>query len=495
MRRQLDEGRLKEFRRIFYPRSIAVAGVSRDSSKMGSLWAKALMESSFNGQVYPVNPSGGELLGARIYPDLRAIPGPLDLVISCIPRASVLDLLDDCAAKQVSAVHFFTAGFRETAEPEWVQVEEEMARRARKGGFRIIGPNCIGVSCPEHGTPYGASSVAGRPGQVGFISQSGGHAGKLMVVGLARGIGFSKIASIGNCCDLGSADFLEYMAVDPKTGAIGLYLEGPRDAQRLLQVMQAASARKPVVVWKGGATAAGAKAASSHTGAMRTSAVIWTAALKQAGALEVRGVDEMADVLLLLQRAAPIGKARLGLICGLTGDAESEARLAADAGAAFGIQVSSCLSATGRIAGLAGPGGRAQEAQPSPGRSAPEPAGTSKVDRFRVLQGLQRAMDLAGANRRLDVIAVYQDIDALVGLMDRETADSVASAILKASQAAGKPVIVVSPPGRLETDRLEVEGRLSEAGLPVYPSMPRAARAVAAVRQYYTRSAAGVALK
>ncbi len=477
MQYQLPESRLKEFEHIFYPRSIAVVGVSRDSAKMGSLWVKALMESSFEGRVYPVNPAGGELLGARIYPNLQAIPGPVDLVISCIPRAFVMDLLDDCAAKRVRGVHFFTAGFRETGEPEWIQVEEEMARRAGKGGFRIIGPNCIGLSCPEHKTPYGASSVVGRPGSVGFISQSGGHAQKLLVMGLTRGIGFSKIASIGNCCDLGSADFLEYMAVDPKTGPIGLYLEGPRDTRRLLQVMRATSARKPVVVWKGGATEAGAKAAGSHTGAMRTSAAVWTAALKQAGALEVRGLDEMADVLLLLQRAAPIRKARLGLICGLTGDAESEARLAEDECRLFGIEVSVFSAGTGR------------KGRPSPGRCPVEPGGKPGANPGpSVLRAFQRAMDLAATDRRLDLIVVYQDVDALLDLMGRETADSAGSVILKDSRAAGKPVIVVSPPGCLETDRLELEGRLSEAGIPVYPSMARAAKAVAGVRQYHTRN-------
>src|SRR4030042_5664562 len=114
-------------------------------------------------------------------------------------------------------------------------------------------------------------------GRSAFISQSGGHAGKLVEIGATRGIGFSKVASIGNCCDLGSADFLEYMAVDPKTSFIGLYLEGPRDTRRLFQVMRAASVRKPVVVWKGGGKERGAKAASSHTGAMKASADVWAA--------------------------------------------------------------------------------------------------------------------------------------------------------------------------------------------------------------------------
>ncbi len=475
MRIRMTEDRVRQFERIFYPCSIAVAGVSKDSSKIGSLWAKALMESGFGGPVYPVNPGGGQFLGAKIYPNVRAIPGPVDLVISCIPRDFVLELLDDCAAKRVSGVHFYTAGFRETGEAAWVQVEEEMARRAKKGGFRIIGPNCIGVCCPEHKVPYGASSLVGKPGSVGFISQSGGHAGKLMVVGLTRGLDFSKVASIGNCCDLGSADFLEYMAADPRTSHVGLYLEGPRDTRRLLGVMRAVSERKPVVVWKGGATEAGARAAGSHTGAMRTSAAVWTGALKQAGAVEVRGVDEMADALLLFKTAGSIGQARLGVICGLTGDAQSEALAAADACAPLGIQVSSFPTLAGRE--VSGPGVRAGAAPVSP------PGRRRSGD---IRRAFERDIDRAAADPRVDMIVLCQDVDGLVGLMGRDAARSIDGVVLRAGRTAGKPVVVVSGPGSLETERLDIEYRLSQAGIPVYPSMARAARAIARVRQYYS---------
>lgn len=474
MHYRLADERVREFERIFHPRSIAVVGVSKDSRKMGSLWVKALIESGFNGSVYPVNPSGGEFLGAKVYSNLKAIPGPVDLVISCIPRAFVLDLLDDCAAKRVSAVHFYTAGFRETGEEQWAHVEEEMARRAQKGGFRIIGPNCIGVSCPDHRLPYGASSVVGKPGSVGFISQSGGHAGKLMVIGLTRGIGFSKIASIGNCCDLGSADFLEYMAVDPKTSVVGLYLEGPRDSQRLFKVMRAAAERKPVVVWKGGATEAGAKAASSHTGAMRASAAVWTGALKQAGAIEVRGVDEMADTLLLYQRVGPVDEIHLGIICGLTGDGESEALLAADACAAFGIDFSTFTGNTRQeLVGLHGHGSTTL-------------ISSSDVHRLSgILQTFQEDIELVTADRRVDMIVVYENVDILVSMMTKELADLINGVIVKASQKGSKPIVVVSPPGSPDLERLDIECRLTEAGVPVYPSMERAASAMANVRRYY----------
>lgn len=469
---EMADHRLGDFEHIFYPRSIALVGASKNSGKMGSLWTKALIQSDFGGPVYPVNPGLDEIFGVKVWPSLTAIPGPVDLVISCIPRTSILELLDDCAAKRVAAVHFFTAGFRETGEARWIDVEEEMARRAKKGGFRIIGPNCIGVACPEHRLPYGAASCAGKPGPAGLISQSGGHAGKLVEIGATRGIGFSKIASIGNCCDLGAADFLEYMAVDPKTDFIGLYLEGPRDTRRLFQVMRAVSGRKPVVVWKGGATEAGAKAATSHTGAMKASAAVWAAALRQAGAIQVWGVDEMADTLLLLQTVGPVVGTHLGIVCGLTGDGDSEALLAADVCAGSGIEIISHAQAIGW-----GPPGPAHEARAT--ATIPPGLGWSSG----MLASFERTMESVIRDRRVDIVVVYENADTLVSLMTREAADLINGMIVRSHRKGGKPIVIVSPAGSLDSERLDIERGLSEAGIPVYPSMERAAKAIGKVRR------------
>ena len=474
MQVKLSEKRLQEFERIFYPRSIAVVGASKDERKMGSRWVKGLIDSGFKGPVYPVNSSGGEIFGSRVYPTLKAIPGPVDLVVCCIPRDFVLDLLDDCAAKGIGAIYFFTAGFWETGEPEWVRVEEEMARRAREGGFRIIGPNCIGVCCPEHGIPYGPSTLLGRVGSAGFISQSGGHAGKMMEIATSRRIGFSKVVSIGNCCDLGSADFLEYMAVDPKTSVIGLYLEGPRDSRRLVQTMKAASGKKPVVVWKGGRTAAGARAVNSHTVPLAASAALWSSALRQAGAIEVRGLDELADTLLLFQRVGRLERTNLGIICGLTDGGGGEAVLTADACAALGIDVSPFTERTRReLLGLLG----------QVGSVLVNPLDVSQ--RPGDLQTFERAIELVANEPHIDIIAIYENADLLIGFMTKGVADLMNGIIVKSSRKQSKPIIVISPPGSSDAERLDIEYRLSDAGIPVYPSVERAAKAIANVNQYY----------
>jgi acetate---CoA ligase (ADP-forming) len=366
----------------------------------------------------------------------------------------------------------------ETGDPEPIGLEEEMARRARAGGFQIIGPNRIGVCCPEHGVPFGPCTLSLGAGSVGFISQSDGHAGKMMGIAATRHIVFSKVVSTGNCSDPGSADFLEYLSADPRTSVIGLYLEGPRDCRRLIEVMKTASRKKPVVVWKGGRASAGVGAPRSGAGAPAASPSVWSAALRQAGAIEVQGLDELADTLLLFQRVGRLEKSSLGIICGLTDGGGGEAVLAADACAALGVTITPFTERTRReLLGLLG----------QVGSVLVNPLDVSQ--RPGDLQALERVFDLVAAEPQIDLIVVYENADLLVRFMTKEVADRVNAVIVGAARKQSKPVIVVSPPGSSDAERLDIERRLSGAGIPVYPSMERAARAIANVNQYYRRTA------
>lgn len=477
MKDELDRRKLKELEPLFYPRSIAVAGVSTNELKMGSRWLKGLLSVNFKGKLYAVNPNGGQVFGLEIHPSLKSIPGPVDLVISCVPRTAVLDLLDDCAAKGIKAIQFFTAGFRETGDPQWIEVEEEMTRRARRGGFRIIGPNCIGVSCPEQGIPYGPSTILSKAGSIGYISQSGGHVGKMVEIGLTRGIRLSKAISMGNGCDLGSADFLEYLAVDPKTDIIGLYLEGPRDSRRLFEIIRAASRRKPVVAWKGGRTEAGARATASHTGALAASANVWSAALRQAGAIEVQGLEELADTLLLFQKLGQLKRSNVGIICGLTDGGGGEAVLAADACATLGVAVPPLTEKTHR--GLLSLLGQV-------GSVLCNPVDISQG--YGNIETLRKTMDLLAGDSQVDIIVLYENVDILSRFVGKQMTDELNGTIINFSHSQRIPLVAVLPPGSLETERLEAEGRFVEAGLPVYPSIDRAARAIANVSRFRLRT-------
>ncbi|MCJ7514957.1 MAG: CoA-binding protein, partial [Dehalococcoidia bacterium] len=296
-----NEELLREFEPIFYPKSIAVVGISQNIFKVGSVWLKALVDAGFKGAIYPIHPRGGEFLGLKVYTSIKEVPGIVDYVIVSIPREAVPQLLDDCAHK-VKAIHFFTAGFSEAGDTRGRQLEAELIKKARQGSFRIIGPNCIGVYSPEARVPYGPSGRLGEVGSVGFISQSGGIGEKLFELGIARGIKYSKGVSFGNGIDLDSPNYIEYMAADPRISVIGAYLEGTKNGHQMFATMKGAARLKPIVVWKAGRTDVGAAAAASHTGSLASSAVIWSAALRQSGAIEVLDVEELTDTLLIFQQ-------------------------------------------------------------------------------------------------------------------------------------------------------------------------------------------------
>ena len=160
--------KLREFEPVFYPKSIAVVGASPNPLKFGNRYLEALIHAGYRGELYPVNPGGGEISGLRAYPTVGEIPGPVDYVIVAIPAQHALDVLDDCAVKGVKVVQFFTAGFSETGEEEGRRLEREMAKRAKDAGFRIIGPNCIGVYSSAHRMPYGPMPMLGEVGMVAF---------------------------------------------------------------------------------------------------------------------------------------------------------------------------------------------------------------------------------------------------------------------------------------------------------------------------------------
>jgi len=476
----LDNHLVQQFRPIFYPRGIAVVGVSRDVTKLANGWARALRGSGFAGQVYPVNPKEALIEGFRVFPSVSAVPGPVDLAIVCVPRAAAMGVIEDCAARGVKAAHFFTGGFRETGKREDRAMEDELVARALKAGIRIIGPNCMGIYNPEAMIPWGPSDLMGKPGSVGFISQSGGHAVKMAEIGANIGIQYSKMVSYGNGADLEASDFIEYLAADPKTQYIGAYLEGSRDGRRLFQVLKQASAVKPVVLWKGGMSMQGAETASSHTGSMAASADVWTAALRQSGVVHVSDIEELADTLLLFQHVGELRGNRLAVVCGLTDGGGGESVLSADACARYGVEVPRFSSAVrekmGSIFGEIGSVLR------NPLDVSQGGGDTSK---------LKQAMDLIMGDPHMDAVVVYENVEILVRFLSKELMDQMNALFIELCNRGGKPVISVLPPGGNDHAWFAVRQTLLRGGIPVFPSMDRAARAIANVRRYSARSERG----
>ncbi len=470
----MNKERLNVFEAIFNPQSIAVVGAS-SGRKIGRLILHNLQVAGYRGKIFPVNPTQREILGLKAYPSVREIPDPVDYAIITIPATAVLGVIDDCTAKGVKVAQLFTAGFSETGEEEPTKLETEMVARARRAGIRLLGPNCVGICSPAHRIPVETTGVMGQPGDIAFLSQSGGHTETLTSMGLSRNIRFSKLSSFGNACDLNEIDFLEYFKEDPETKLIALYLEGTTDGRRLFELLAEICPIKPVVILKGGRTEAGREMAMSHTGSLAGSAAVWTAVMKQTGAIEVSTLEEMADTLMALQYLPPITDNRIAIVSQLGGGAGGAGVLAADVCTSLGLELPPFA---GEIKD------RLKSIVNVPGSILRNPLDLS-------LAGRQPAL----LNKVLEVLADLPDID-LILLNERPTflLEVASKAELKAinnvlvgfQHSNKKPLVVISPPGgRHEAERVEVERRLTQASIPVYPSFDRATKAITNVIRYW----------
>jgi acyl-CoA synthetase (NDP forming) len=291
---------------IFHPRSIAIVGISADLPK---LWIKrvyleSLIKNGYPGQVYLVNPKGGEMDGLPIYRSLKDIPGPVDHAVISVPAAYTPKIMEDCRDIGVKVAHIFASGFAETGETDRIELQNRLVAIARQGNMRIIGPNCLGLFYPR-GKIGLSPDLSMEPGPIGFLCQSGGNVTFMARHAASRGLRFSKIVSYGNACDIDECDLLDYFASDPETKVIAAYIEGAHDGVRLLKVLKRAAAAKPVVVFKGGFSPDGLRAAASHTGSLAGADKVWDGLLRQVGAIRVYSIEEMVDVLVALLRVRP----------------------------------------------------------------------------------------------------------------------------------------------------------------------------------------------
>jgi acyl-CoA synthetase (NDP forming) len=430
---------------------------------------RSIVEFGFAGPLYPINPRASEILGVKAYATLSDVPANVDLVISCIPADGVLPLIAECRAKGVTALHLFTGRFSETGDAEAVALEREVHRRAKDAGIRIIGPNCMGV--------YDSSSkLSFRPdlpheaGDVAFISQSGNNSVELMLHGAARGLRFSKVVSYGNALDLTEADFLEFLAGDSATRVVGAYIEGTRDGRRFLDALKGCAVSKPVVILKGGRTRAGSRTAASHTAALAGQRQIWTAVLKQAGATEVATFDELIDMLVGFAFFRGEGGPNVGVVGGGGGRAVQSADVCEEAG----LRVPKLPGAIRTML---------REKAPQLADWVDNPVDQSilagsGVSGARLLEMMLDApeFDALIANVGEDWVLGRPDaLDRMVHLVDRFAAIGA---------RAAKPMAFVLGPADSpdEAKWRAVEAgrqRLTDARLAVYPSVDRAAAAVA----------------
>lgn len=297
-----------EFQALFEPRGIAVVGASNVPAKWGFRLGYGLAKGGYRGPIAMVNPKERKVLGRRTFDSLKSVPFPVDVAFIAIPRGGVAGVLDACGEKKIPFAVVISSGFRE-AGAEGAEEEAKIVRVAQSAGVRIVGPNTMGiVSLPAGVVAMGVTRVPER-GPVAFLSQSGNLGTMLMEWGGRQGLGFSRFVNVGNEAMIGAEEILPWLAGDPETKVVLLYLEGTRSGRKLVEAIRSCARTKPVLVLKGGTTAAGERAARAHSGALAGSARVWEAAVAQAGGVLVGSTEELLETARAAV-AAPLPKGR-----------------------------------------------------------------------------------------------------------------------------------------------------------------------------------------
>jgi acetyltransferase len=288
---------MSDLNSLIHPKSVAVIGASKTPGKIGYAVIENVKASGYTGEVYPINPKETEIAGYEAYPSILAVGKPVDAAVFCIPAAASIQVTDECGRAGVKHLIVITAGYKEIG-PAGRELEDRMVAVARQYGMRITGPNNLGIM--DTHTPINATFAKNFAfkGSVAFISQSGALCVAILDWSLKRGLGFSQFISVGNKADLNEADFIEAAADDPNTKVVCLYLEDVVDGDRFIEASRRATQKVPVIVLKSGITAAGAKAASSHTGALAGSNIAYDAAMRHAGVIRATTMTELFDLAI-----------------------------------------------------------------------------------------------------------------------------------------------------------------------------------------------------
>lgn len=299
---------------MFQPKSVAVIGASQRERRVGTTVLQNVIDGGFTGEIYPVNPKYSSLADRKCYRDVSDLPQAPDLAIVCTPPETVPGLIRDLGERGTRAVVVLTSGLARERDRHGVTLQERMLQHAKPHVLRILGPNCIGLLSPGIGLNASFAHMGARPGKLAFVSQSGALTTAVLDWADAREIGFSHFVSLGDSADVDFGDMLDYLASDPGTDAILMYMESIRDARKFMSAARAAARNKPVVVIKSGRVPEGAQAAASHTGAMAGADDVYDAAIRRAGMLRVDTTDELFAAVETLARLRPFWGDKLSIM-------------------------------------------------------------------------------------------------------------------------------------------------------------------------------------
>ncbi len=309
----MQEGQGLSF--FFAPKSVAVVGASSRPGSWGYRIADGLLARGYEGALYLVNPNAREILGVKSYPKLDQVPGEVELVIIVISADKLWDTLEDCARKGVKGIVIISSGFGEALGEEGKQMEEKMAQFCRGNGIRLIGPNVSGIYNLHRGfCASGENPRDMRSSNMSFICQGGFAIHNVVTRGRSKGIGLGKFVHTGNEADLQCTDFLEFLGEDPETHVILIYMEGIKEPRRFLQIARRITPKKPIIVYKGGRSRAGNRAAASHTGALAGNIDLYRALFTQAGCIMAPTFETILELGHAFTFYPPLKGSRIGIV-------------------------------------------------------------------------------------------------------------------------------------------------------------------------------------
>ncbi|MTJ16209.1 MULTISPECIES: bifunctional acetate--CoA ligase family protein/GNAT family N-acetyltransferase [unclassified Dolichospermum] len=286
---------------IFAPKTVAVIGASEKPGSVGRNLLWNLITNPFGGTVFPINPQHSSILGIKAYSTIFDVPEKIDLAVIATPASTVPKIIADGVESGIKGAIIISAGFKEAGE-KGIALEQEIIQQAQRGKIRIIGPNCLGVMNPISGLNATFASKMARPGNVGFISQSGALCTAILDWSLQENVGFSAFISIGSMLDIGWGDLIYYLGDDLHTKSIVIYMESIGNARSFLSAAREVALTKPIIVIKAGRTTAAAKAAASHTGALTGNDAVLDAAFRRCGVLRVNSISDLFDMSEVLAK-------------------------------------------------------------------------------------------------------------------------------------------------------------------------------------------------
>ena len=467
---------IERFERLFAPKAVGVVGASATGVTMANTFIGRLRNYGYDGPIYPIHPSAQEVDGLTAYPSLAATPEPIDYCYIAIGAARVPEVLES-AKGRVAFAQVISSGFGEVSHG--VDLEKNLLAAGRKGGCRVLGPNCLGLYSPRGKVTF-AQKAPEELGTVGVISQSGGLGTDIITRGDRRGVRFSGLVTVGNSADLGPTDLLEFYLADPQTKVVGMYVEGVRDGRRLFDALRASNGEKPVVILKGGRTQKGQAAAASHTGALAGDDRVWVALARQTGCVLVDTLDEFVDVLLGFQAMTP-RRDRATQQVALFGNGGGTSVLATDFFYRHGLSIDPFGDAAqNALAALELPPGT------SIANPVDAPVGTLQQEEGKIAE---KILDAIYAEARPEAVVMHLNLAAFVGRGPIDPLDNLISAAERVQehypgQAHFALVLRSSGAPEVEEGKRAYTQRALDAGIPVFDELGNAALALSAVSRY-----------